>query len=124
MIVYQVLKRLTGSVHVKAVADDSEYRDWVDEDNPRESKPGGSKGPAACAQEAFVSDPRPAHVSDFYTEDGMVDPSSVVDYARHADGRWYEKAIFRREMVTWLNHPPGETTSKELAVAFITVSRP
>jgi len=128
MVVYQALKRLTGSVQVATVLDDDKYqswkrergyRDYSDEQSETDDEAGDIYTSDTLLGESLGS---PTLWRD-YEEEGQLDPESIVRYVRPSRGsEWQAEQIYSRQKVTWLNDSPGSEAFKELAVAFLTVS--
>ncbi|KAF4439201.1 hypothetical protein FACUT_4278 [Fusarium acutatum] len=134
MVVYQALKRILGTAEVAALVDDEGYREdeqdciperieWRNEQ--RKYHPDLPEAKITQAEQdimdnklAIGSAPKPAVVFRHNYEDRL-DPAAVGSQSRdrfslETHGQWYP-----RRDITWLNGPPGEEVSKELAVAFI-----
>ena len=124
MLVYQALKRLTGSVKVTHALDDHLFRDDRIE-YPEDGNPGADTDathPSYASPATIGTSIRGPIALDGLGED-YPDPEEL-DY----DGKYtyggYRKGdtAFTRDHVTWLNHHPQKTTPQELAVAFLVVS--
>lgn len=115
MIVYQVLKRLTGAAKVSALLH-YPYDDY-DSDSSGVSSSGDEVVPN-CSTKSYIGDvsDEPANVNGS-GEDGFT-YKDIVHYSN--DTKSYNRA-YERQKVTWLNFAPGENTRKEFAAAFIAV---
>ncbi|KAF5572387.1 hypothetical protein FPANT_13125 [Fusarium pseudoanthophilum] len=134
MVVYQALKRILGTAEVAALVDDEEYRhdeqesiperiEWKKE-NWQRYKPDQPEPQITEAEQDILDNKlaigrplRPA-VYFWHDYDNRLDPAEVnAQYG--PDWQTDRRKFYPREDVTWLNGPPGEDVSKELAVAFI-----
>ena len=107
MVVYQALKRILGDASITAVLDDSKYvRSQSNEDY--------SENIVCVARTA-----RSPILDPIYN---WMDKSSPrPEKIRILEGG-HRKYMYKRKRVTWLNHPPDSESSKELSVAYRTVS--
>jgi hypothetical protein len=125
MLVYQTLKRLTGSAQVRAVLDGSEYEKECRERNGYssdcDSSSNSNNGDVMVSRPYltdFLFDPR---LHDNYEDDQTLDPASIQHRVSHNNGPRQWESAFPRKKVTWLNGGPG--SFEELAVAFVAVSQ-
>lgn len=136
MVVYQALKRILGTAEVAALVDDEKYRHCEQESIPEmiewkkdhrlKYNPHLPEPKITQAEQDVLDDklaigtaPKPALIFRHSYEERL-DPAEVGlqhEYSRKTCGKFYP-----RRDVTWLNGPPDSEVSKELAVAFITVS--
>ncbi|KAK3328729.1 hypothetical protein B0H66DRAFT_532 [Apodospora peruviana] len=119
MVVYQALKRLTGSVRVTGIIDDRKdyyYRN-EEEDSRITPVPEDSYTIGKFAVGTTVGGPVliPGSGEDNFVE--PTDPDLVWDFQKQESK---ETPLYRRQNVAWLNHIPTKDTPKELALAFIT----
>jgi hypothetical protein len=137
MVVYQALKRILGTAEVAALVDDEEYRldqqesipemiEWRKERiqyNPNLPEPKITQAEQDILDDklAIGSAPRPAVTFWYGHYDKQLDAADVG--AQYGPGWETDRTKFYpRKDVNWLNGPPNSEVSKELAVAFITVS--
>ena len=124
MVVYQALKRLTGSAEVLAVLDGTEYEEECRERGGYASDCDSSSNNSnrdALASGSYLTESLfapPLHYK--YEDDQRLDPASIMHSVSHNNGPWQLEPAFRRTEVTWLNR--GPRSFKELAVAFVSVS--
>lgn len=136
MVVYQALKRILGTAEVAALVDDEKYRHCEQESIPEmiewkkdhrlKYNPHLPEPKITQAEQDVLDDklaigtaPKPALVFR-HSYEKRLDPAEVGlqhEYSRKTRGKFYP-----RRDVTWLNGPPDSEVSKELAVAFVTVS--
>ncbi|KAF4341782.1 hypothetical protein FBEOM_4293 [Fusarium beomiforme] len=132
MVVYQALKRILGAAEVAALIDDEEYRynqherilERLEWDNERWVEGNSdSLEPLVTQAQQDILDDKPAigeatpAIIFAYNYNEPLDPAIIgtpQGYSFRNHGAFYP-----RQDVTWLNKPPGEQVSKELAVAFI-----
>lgn len=136
MVVYQALKRILGTAQVAALVDDEEFREDQQESIPEtiawkkerwlKDKPDQPEPQITEAEQDILDNKRaigltlrPA-VYFWHDYDNRLDPAEVN--LQYGDWEKDRSRFYPREDVTWLNGPPGEEVSKELAVAFIAVS--
>ncbi|KAF5238711.1 hypothetical protein FANTH_10209 [Fusarium anthophilum] len=134
MVVYQALKRILGTAEVAALVDDEEYRHDEQESilekiefnkehrlkyNPDQPEPQITEAQQDILDNKLAIGPAPRPAVYFWHDyDNRLDPAEVN--AQYGDGWETDRSSFYpRQDVTWLNGPPGEEVSKELAVAFI-----
>ncbi|CZR36058.1 uncharacterized protein FPRO_03682 [Fusarium proliferatum ET1] len=133
MVVYQALKRILGTAQVAALVDDEEFREDQQESIPEtiawkkehwlKDKPDQPEPQITEAEQDILDNKRaigltlrPA-VYFWHDYDNRLDPAEVN--LQYGDWEKDRSRFYPREDVTWLNGPPGEEVSKELAVAFI-----
>jgi hypothetical protein len=130
MLVYQALKRLTGSVKVTHALDDHAFQEWRldcdengrDDENGKEDE--NPELPHATPTTIGTSILGPITWTD-YEEDGHPAPENLRYEERVVSSHgvcWTNKAAYFRDHVTWLNHAPQPDTPQELAVAYLAVS--
>jgi hypothetical protein len=125
MLVYQALKRLTGSVKVTHALDDHLYWEDLAEDSEKEDEGGtASTSPTQVTQPSYA---RLATIGTSIWRPITVD--GCGDYYANPEELSYDRwgvggddKAFTRDHVTWLNHHPRKTSPRELAVAFLVVS--
>lgn len=144
MVVYQALKRLTGSAQVATVLDDDRYQTWKREyeygyshrEKPEPNDKIGNVNESNIFLGKILDVPT---LCQGYDDDELLDPEDITRCVRNDDGELPDpedltscvsnytqeeqrEQVYSRQKVTWLNYSPGSQTMKELAVAFITVS--
>lgn len=106
MVVYQALRRLTGSARVRGVIDDRERTTYSD------SEPSSSSSHAP--EDSYTTK---YAVGRSIAGTDIVHGCSEDVYIDLRDGDY----LHRRQKVTWLNHEPNKNTPTELAMAWIAV---
>lgn len=121
MLVYQVLRRLTGSAKVLAVLDASEYEEECRERGEDWDSSSNCSNSDAWASTAYLTDflfgPS---LHDDYEDNQKLDPTSIMHSVSHDNGPWQWEPAFPKKKVTWLNSDPQ--SFEELAVAYVAVS--
>lgn len=118
MVVYQGLRRLTGSAEVRAVLDGSEYDEGCHSNSDTESD---TEANHPLTSKSYLTNSLTTTLfHDEYQEEETLDPASITQPVSHNDGTRQYEPVFPRKKVIWLNGSPR--SYQELAVAFITVS--
>lgn len=127
MLVYQALRRLTGSVRVTHALDDhllEEQRADFNYGSDHEGLNIGEAQPPYASPATIGRCIRGPITLDGLDEDaGYPEPEELWHSDEIIGGiHWTRDPAYFRDHVTWLNHSPRETTPRELAVAYLVVS--
>lgn len=117
MLVFQVLKRLTGSAKVRAVLNAGEYQFQCDEWDDDSSSTNGNGH--ELATDSYLSEVLIATRVSNKMEEDVFDPSWIRHLVSYSGGQQQMRPAFPRREIIWLNGEPK--SFKELAVAFLAV---
>ncbi|KAM5355088.1 hypothetical protein ACJ41O_001734 [Fusarium nematophilum] len=122
MVVYQALTRILGAAQVTAVLDKKKYQERLVEEYR------GRRGRPRRPSDAETAEPvmhlataleRTILWDSFNFYDGQLDPATVrIPDLLELPGD-SDKPVYPRQGITWLNHPPDDEASRELAIAFL-----